>query len=148
MAKVKHGKSKSRLYGCWHDMKQRCSNPSRTNHKHYKNKGIIVCEEWRNDFQAFHDWAMANGYADNLTLDRIDNNGNYEPSNCRWATPKEQENNRSNNVYLTINGETKPLAQWATENGLKYCTVEKRYLRGKRGADLIKPVTAKKDGEQ
>lgn len=115
----KHGKSNNRLYRIYANMKDRCYRPKHNRYKHYGAKGIIVCEEWLNDFQAFYDWAMANGYADNLSIDRIDNNGNYEPSNCRWATVEEQANNKSNNVRLEFKGRELTMAQWEKEIGLK-----------------------------
>lgn len=91
----KHGLRKTRLYRIWCNMKERCNN---TNHPDYKRwygcRGITVCDEWRNDFKAFYDWSMANGYGDDLTIDRINNDGNYEPSNCRWVDAKTQANNR------------------------------------------------------
>lgn len=84
----------TRLYNIYSDMIQRCFNPKGTGYANYGGRGITVCEDWKNNRQAFFDWAMANGYADSLTLDRIDNDGNYCPENCRWATPSEQRINQ------------------------------------------------------
>lgn len=88
-----HGKSGTRLYRIWQDMKTRCRYPSYSGYKNYGGRGICICAEWE-DFAAFQAWALANGYKEHLTIDRINVNGNYEPSNCRWATMQEQAHNK------------------------------------------------------
>ena len=111
---TKHGlfNIEKRLYRCWQDMKNRCYNPSRKKYKIYGGRGITVCDEWKNNFENFFNWAKNNGYMENLTLDRINVNGNYCPENCRWATAKEQANNTRKNRKITINGTTKNLCEW------------------------------------
>lgn len=89
-----HGKCRTKLHGVWNGMKQRCLNPNNRKYKDYGGRGITVCEEWLNSFDAFYEWAIASGYAESLSIDRVDVNGNYEPSNCRWATAMEQRHNR------------------------------------------------------
>lgn len=122
----KHGKTKTRLYRIWAKMKERCNNPKTKSFVYYGGRGITICEEWLNDFQAFYDWSMANGYSDNLSIDRIDVNGNYEPGNCRWADTKTQANNKTTNRYITLNNKTQTLQQWSKETGINHSTIQVR----------------------
>lgn len=117
---------KGRLYQCWLDMKQRCYNSKNKYYSDYGGRGITVCQEWLDDYCTFYEWAMSHGYADDLTIDRIDDNGNYCPENCRWATPKEQTNNRRVTKYVEINGIRKPRSEWAKILGISYRKM--RYL--------------------
>ena len=126
---VKHGLSKTRLHTIWHSMYCRCNYPTTNGYKNYGGRGIKICKEWQ-EFTNFHDWAVANGYSDNLTLDRIDIDGDYEPSNCRWETPKNQSNHKTNNVYLSFNGETKTAKQWCEQYGINQTTFSDRVKRG------------------
>lgn len=132
------GRKQTRLYRIWTQMKTRCYNRNDEHFKDYGGRGIAVCEEWRNNFKSFHEWAVANGYADNLTIDRINVNGNYEPSNCRWATTKEQSNNKRNTPILTFEGVARTLLEWAEITGIKYQTLFWRYKAGKTPAEILK----------
>lgn len=122
---IQHGGFGTRLYRIWNGMKQRCSNPNDPSYRIYGGRGIKVCDDWIK-FVPFRDWALANGYEDTLTIDRINPDGNYEPSNCRWATKKEQAHNRRHQVLLTYHGETKPLFEWATILGIEYKILDNR----------------------
>ena len=136
--KKKHGLTKTRIHRIWTQMKTRCFNPKDEHYKDYGGRGITICDEWLNNLQAFHDWAIANGYSDELTIDRIDVNGNYEPSNCRWITTKEQNFNKRNTVFVTYKGETKTLAEWSSETGINYQTLFYRYKAGKTPDEILK----------
>ncbi len=119
---------RTKLYRVWDSMKQRCNNPNRKDYDRYGKRGINYCEEWEK-FRNFKEWAQNNGYGEGLTLDRIDNDKGYSPDNCRWVTHKMQNNNKRNNVYVTIKGRTQTLAQWAEEFGVNYKTVYSRIHR-------------------
>jgi len=126
---TKHGLHGTRIERIWDNMKMRCSNPSDTSFKHYGGRGIRVCEEWK-ELKNFADWSFGNGYADNLELDRKDNNGNYEPNNCRWITHKEQQYNKRTNRLLEFNGVTLPLNTWSQKVGIDYRTLTHRLNYG------------------
>lgn len=119
-----------RLYGIWRGIKTRTQNPRHKDYKYCGAKGITVCDEWNNSYESFRDWALANGYQDDLTIDRIDNGGNYCPENCRWTDAYTQANNKSSNHLLTYNGKTQTMAQWARETGLKRETIKDRLKSG------------------
>lgn len=142
-----NGLYKSRLYEIHHMMMCRCYTESTTHYEYYGGRGISVCEEWRNKengFLNFYNWSMANGYADDLTIDRIDVNGNYEPSNCRWATREQQANNTRHNKFITYKGKTMTISQWAKLLGIDRRTFDKRIKSGWSISDCIeKPVDKK-----
>lgn len=133
----KHGKSRTRIYRIWASMKERCENENHIHYSNYGKRGITVCDEWKNDFQAFYDWAMASGYKDNLTLDRKDNGKGYSPDNCRWATQKEQGRNRRDNHFLTFNGETHVISEWAEITGINRETLFGRIRAGWKTEDIL-----------
>ena len=107
-------------------MKRRCNDETNSHYHIYGGKGIKVCEEWEENFEAFYNWAMSNGYVKGLTIDRIDNDKNYCPENCRWATYLEQGNNTSRNHRLTFNNETHTMAEWARIIGINYSVLRSR----------------------
>ena len=109
---AKHNMSHTRLYKIWVGIKTRCYNKNSKEYKYYGGRGIKMCNEWENDFLNFYKWAISNGYDNDLSIDRIDNNGSYNPNNCRWANDIEQANNTRNNHYYTINGVTHSIADW------------------------------------
>lgn len=115
-----HGQSKHPLHNVWDKMKSRCNNKKNNEYCNYGGRGIKVCDEWNNDFYVFYRWATENGYQKGLTIDRIDNNKGYCPTNCRWATAKEQANNRRSNVLIMYKGKTQNLLKWSEEKNIPY----------------------------
>lgn len=126
----KHNMCETPLYYVWQAIKQRCYNKNNPKYKIYGDKGICMCEEWKNDFVAFMDWALENGYNVNLTIDRIDSNGNYCPENCRWATYEQQGNNTCRNVFIEFNGKKMTISQWAHCLGIEVGTLNSRLRKG------------------
>lgn len=139
-ANIVHHLTNTKLYNIWRSMKKRCYLKTHEAYKDYGGRGITVCNEWKNDFMSFHDWAMNNGYDEKLTLDRIDVNGNYEPNNCRWATWKEQQNNRRDNIHIQYKGKTKTIYEWSEIFNIKYCTL---WWRIKNGWSIENALTKK-----
>ena len=129
--KRKHGfANKERLYETWQNMKRRCNNPRNKRYKQNGARGIKDCAEWAHDYVAFRNWAMSNGYGDDLTIDRIDVDKGYSPDNCRWVGAKIQANNMTRNRFITFRGKTMTLSQWAEELGLSYGVINHRIQRG------------------
>lgn len=125
-----HGESKTRLYKIWKAMRRRCYDTKVKSYDRYGGRGITVCKEWDDSYEAFRDWSLAHGYDDTLSIDRIDCDGNYEPDNCRWTTMKEQSNNRKNSRFITYNGETHTIAEWSDVTGISYHTLYMRLYNG------------------
>jgi len=134
----KHGGSDTRLHTIWMDMWRRCEKPGDPAHRWYGGRGIKVCGEWQ-DFAAFRQWAVGAGYRDDLSIDRIDCDGDYSPENCRWATMKVQNRNRRNNARLTAFGETKTLAEWQEDSRcvVTYGAIRFRLAKGWTPEDAI-----------
>ena len=121
--------NKGRLRYVYYDMIKRCHKPEDRHYDRYGARGITVCDEWRKDCKIFYKWAKDSGYKAGLQLDRIDNNGNYEPNNCRWVSARENSLNKRNTLMITYKGKRKPLADWAVEKGLNYDTLKDRIYR-------------------
>lgn len=142
-----HGKRNTRLYNIYQHMRARCYNINNKDYNSYGGRGIKICDEWKNDFLSFYNWSMNNGYQDDLTIDRIDVNGNYEPKNCRWATRLVQNNNKRNLHYITYKGVTKTLSEWCTYFNLNYNTIERRinHFNWSIEKALTTPIKKKRD---
>lgn len=133
-----HGLTKTKLHNVWGSMKRRCYNKNVSRYENYGGKGIKVCDEWQ-EFLPFYEWAIANGYQEGLTIERIDVNGNYEPSNCTWITMEEQAKNKTNTTFLTYKGVTKRLVEWAKEYNIDRNNLRTRIF--KCGWDIEKALT-------
>lgn len=144
-AKIKHGDSQSRLYNIFRGINQRCYSPNYKDYFKYGGRGIITCSEWKglSQYNNFKIWAEENGYKADLTLDRINNLGIYEPSNCRWVDYKTQNNNRRSNHFVRIDGVSKTISQWADYSGLSKQVILERLNRGHCENDLLKPLPLK-----
>ncbi len=129
MSKIFENLAEKRLYQIWADMKRRCYTKYRENYKYYGARGIEVCDEWKNNFESFKEWALANGYKEHLTIDRIDVNGNYEAQNCRWCTVAEQNNNKRTNKVLEFEGERHTISEWSRITGIDKSTINKRVFK-------------------
>ena len=136
---IYHHESDTRLYRIHIDMIRRCTNPKNKAYKYYGQRGIKVCKKWLGNagYVNFRNWALSHGYSDELTIDRKNNNGNYSPQNCRWATSKEQRNNQRTNRRITIDGETHTLAEWSEITGVKAITIGTRLRYGWDEKDAV-----------
>lgn len=137
--RTKHGKSnkKNRLYKIWGIIRDRCFCKTYLRYKDYGGRGITICEEWKNDFLVFEKWALANGYSDNLSIDRINNDGNYCPENCRWATAKEQANNRRNSKFIYYNNEKLTISQFANKYNINRNILNQKINKGFKIQEII-----------
>ena len=144
-----HGLSNHQLYFVWCSVIQRCEDPKGKSYKYYGQRGIGVCQSWRENFMAFYSWAVEAGWEPGLQIDRTDNEVGYGPSNCRIVTQSQQQRNRRNSNYVTIDGISRHLKEWAEVTGIAWGTIYARYYgRGERGEWLIRPVEVKHGGKQ
>ena len=137
---------RKRLKQIWRGIKDRCHNPNDHDYKHYHGQGIYVCDEWRESYDAFEQWAMSNGYRQDLTLDRVRQYGPYSPVNCRWISRKQQAYNRSSNKYITIDGHSKTMQEWSDLYGVPKWTICRRIQNGWDAEKAVKtpPKSSKK----
>lgn len=132
-----HSLSNTVMYRRWLGMKNRCYIKSNKSYHNYGGRGVTVCDEWIDSFINFYNWSILNGYSDDLTLDRIDVNGNYEPNNCRYVTRKYQNVNKRNNHKITINGDTKTISEWSEISGRSHSVIIKRISMGVPYEDAV-----------
>lgn len=142
-SQLKHGLSRTRIYRIWSLMKDRCNNPNSPAFANYGGRGIKVCDEWNGSVEAFNQWALENGYTDDMTIERIDVDMGYMPSNCKWIPRPEQNNNTRASRYIEYDGRTQSLASWCKEYGMPYKTVHARINRC--GWDFERAITTPVD---
>lgn len=133
------------LYACYYRMRHRCENKADKSYLRYGGRGIKVCDEWKNDIMAFIKWGIENGYQEGLSIDRIDNDGDYSPKNCRWADAQTQSNNRRSNRFITYNDETHTVAEWSRITGIRHLTLEARILAGWSAEEALTTPTLTKE---
>lgn len=142
LQQFKHGYRHTKIYGVYCGMKDRCYNPNNPRYKDWGGRGITICDEWLKNPQAFCEWAYSNGYKEDAaygecTIDRIDTNGNYEPSNCRWITNEEQQRNKRNSIKMEYNGETHTMREWAEILNIPYNKITMAHRKGKSIKDIL-----------
>lgn len=147
---TRHSLSNTRIYYVWGRIIGRCTNEKSNDYKYYGGRGIKICNEWKNNFQSFYDWARNNGYKEGLTIDRIDVNGDYEPSNCRWVSRKIQSLNKRDNHFITYKGKTQTLTEWGQELNIKPSIISERInkLSWTIEDSLLKPIRKIKKGNK
>lgn len=134
-----HGLSKTKNWNVWQSMLQRCNNSNNKDYINYGGRGIKVCEDWL-EYINFYNWSMTNGHCEGVSIDRINSNGDYESSNCRWIANKEQQNNKRNNIHILYEGKILTLTELAEITNINREVLEMRYIRGDRDERLIRPV--------
>lgn len=146
MTRLTHGRTGTRTFKSWESMKQRCFNPNSKDYANYGGRGVSVCAEWVHDFPKF--LSDMGERPEGSSLDRIDSDGNYEPSNCRWADPKTQQRNTRVSKHLTVNGVTKPLVDWASDIGMRRDTLLQRMNAGWPPEKIVGQPSRKKSHRQ
>ena len=136
-SKKTHKETGSRLYKCWLGIKTRCFNQKDKSYEDYGKRGITMCAEWKDSYESFRDWARKNGYTNELTIERIDVNGNYEPNNCTWVTKAQQQRNKRNNKYYTFQGKTQLIPAWAKEFGVTDSMIRSRIQKGQEPEKVL-----------
>ena len=138
-----HGQTNTKLFNIWQSMKQRCNDKNCKTYKDYGGRGIKVCGEWENKFMNFYNWANANGYNEGLTIDRINNNGNYEPNNCQWVDIIQQANNKRNNVRVIYQNKEYTIAELSRKTNVDYELLRRRIKNGWNIENAIKEPAIK-----